>query len=156
MHLSWDDPFMIRPEFRSDKRPTLQIPGDLQKNATEEEIPLLPGFERVLMETPVKDRVGWIFEPQVRRPPRAGDSQPDRLSSKHVGRVISKIGKAVGVVVTPADINESTSQIRQRPRPTTVTGSAYARRERTAPLISRVLLTRQLGDYPEALCTRQY
>ena len=42
----------------------LDIPAAMQKNDTEECIPLLPWFEAVLMETPPEKRTGWVFDPQ--------------------------------------------------------------------------------------------
>jgi hypothetical protein len=35
----------------------------MQKNDTEESIPLLPGFESLLLETPEAEQFGWRFNP---------------------------------------------------------------------------------------------
>ncbi|REJ70653.1 MAG: site-specific integrase [Planctomycetota bacterium] len=103
MHVSWDNPAMIRPVWRKRSLPTLQIPSGLQKNATEDEIPLLPGFESLLLETPPAERRSWVFVPagmgrksQLAVPRR-------RLSTEWVGKVVSRIGRKAGVVVEPAD-----------------------------------------------------
>lgn len=63
MHMAWDKPGYITPEWRPGRHPVLQIPSAMQKNDTEEEIPLLPGFERLLLETPEDQRHGWVFNP---------------------------------------------------------------------------------------------
>ena len=34
-----------------------------QKNDTEESIPLIPGFEELLLETPEAEQFGWTFNP---------------------------------------------------------------------------------------------
>jgi len=103
MHVSWDLPNTIRPEWRRGRLPVLKIPAEMQKNATEEEIPLLPWFEDLLSETPGPQRTGWIFYPaslQVRlgRKPRHG--RPD---AEWVGKIISRIGKAAGIIVDHGD-----------------------------------------------------
>ena len=43
--------------------PVLAIPAAMQKNDTEESIPLLPGFEALLLETPKPQQFGWVFNP---------------------------------------------------------------------------------------------
>lgn len=35
----------------------------MQKNDTEENIPLLPWFEALLLQTPTDQRRGWVFKP---------------------------------------------------------------------------------------------
>ena len=40
----------------------------MQKNDTEEEIPLLPWFEKVLLETAECERTGWVFNPASLQP----------------------------------------------------------------------------------------
>jgi len=102
MHVSWDDENEILPVWKRGRLPVLAIPHDRQKNAIEESIPLLPGFESLLMETPGDDRNGWVFNPlsletKVGRKPRH-----ERASAEWVGKVITRIGKRAGVVVTPA------------------------------------------------------
>ena len=36
----------------------------MQKNNTEESIPMLPKFQSLLLETPLDDRLGWVFRPK--------------------------------------------------------------------------------------------
>ena len=69
MHVAWDDASAIRPVWQKGRLPVLAIPHHQQKNATEESIPLLPGFEALLLETPEPDRRGWAFNPQSRQAP---------------------------------------------------------------------------------------
>ena len=93
MSLSWDDPNFIRPEY-SGRFSVLVIPAALQKNDTEEEIPVLPWFAAVLNETPENERSGFIFNPIGLRSSR-------RLSEEWCGKVIRKFGKRAKVVVEP-------------------------------------------------------
>ena len=82
---------------------SLEIPATMQKNDTEESIPLLPWFEAVLLETPVEKRTGWVFNPvslQTKIGRRVRHSRPD---AEWVGKVISRIGKSAGIVVESAD-----------------------------------------------------
>ncbi len=64
MHVSWDRPRTIRPQWKQGELPVLAIPAAMQKNDTEESIPLLPWFESLLLETPEDQRKGWVFNPQ--------------------------------------------------------------------------------------------
>ena len=103
MHVSWDDSNMVRPHWPRRGDPLLMIPHAMQKNDTEEAIPLLPGFESLLLETTEDQRSGWVFNPaplhtRIGRPVRR-----ERLSPGWVSRVVCHIGKKAGVVVTPAD-----------------------------------------------------
>jgi hypothetical protein len=58
MHVSWDKPGTIRPKWVEGQLPILEIPAAMQKNDTEENIPLLSWFENVLLETPEEERTG--------------------------------------------------------------------------------------------------
>ncbi|MDA1017535.1 MAG: site-specific integrase [Planctomycetota bacterium] len=108
MHVSWDKPGTIRPHWNEGQHPVLEIPAALQKNDTEESIPLLPWFENVLMQTPEEHRTGWVFNPkslQLRLGRRIRNHRPD---ADWVGKVVGRIGKAAGIVVEQA--NERTGQ----------------------------------------------
>lgn len=103
MHVSWDKPGTIRPVWPDGQLPVLEIPAAMQKNDTEESIPLLPWFETVLLETPLQKRTGWVFNPlslQLKMGRRARHQRPD---AEWVGKVIARIGKAAGIVVEAAD-----------------------------------------------------
>lgn len=94
--VSWDDPEQIRPAWDRGRFPVLLIPSSLQKNETEEEIPILPGFEALLLETPEGQRTGWVFNPQP-LPQHQRRRTQKRLQGPWVSRVISKISKEAGV-----------------------------------------------------------
>ena len=103
MNLSWDIPGTIRPIWTQNSYPVILIPAELQKNNTEETIPLLPWFESLLDRTPSNLRHGWIFRPQALIG-RKGASSPDyRPKSDWVGKVISRIGKKASVIVAQGD-----------------------------------------------------
>jgi integrase len=80
--------------------PVLTIPAAMQKNATEESIPLLPEFERLLLQTPDDQRVGWAFNP-LTLDSRAGREKvrSSRPRTAWVGKIISDIGEKAGIVV---------------------------------------------------------
>jgi integrase len=103
MHLHWSDERYIVPLWKRGTLPVLSIPAAMQKNDTEESIPLLPGFESLLLETPKAERFGWVFNPmslhtKLKRPVRGSG----RATAAWVGEVISRIGEAAGVIVRPA------------------------------------------------------
>ncbi len=103
LHVSWDRPGSIRPIWKSNQLPILDIPAAMQKNDTEECIPLLPWFEAVLLETPPEERTGWVFEPQSLQTRLGRKPRPARPDAEWVGKVIARIGKAADVIVDPAD-----------------------------------------------------
>jgi integrase len=103
MHLHWSDERYIVPHWKRGALPVLSIPAAMQKNDTEESIPLLPGFESLLLETPEPQRFGWVFNPmslhtKLKRPVRGSE----RPTAEWVGEVISRIGETAGVIVRPA------------------------------------------------------
>lgn len=103
MHVSWDKPGTIRPVWKEGQLPILEIPAALQKNDTEESIPLLPWFDALLKETPPERRHGWVFNPQslqLKMGRKANNQRPD---ADWVGKVIGRIGKKAGIEVEPAD-----------------------------------------------------
>ncbi len=103
MHVSWDQPGMIRPVCEQGRLPVLEIPASMQKNDTHETIPILPAFESLLLETPVSDRKGWVFSPlslQLKLGRKVRHRRPD---ADRVGKVISRIGKEADIIVDPGD-----------------------------------------------------
>ena len=103
MHVSWDKPGSIRPVWKGGQHPVLDIPSAMQKNDTDECIPLLPEFEAVLLESPPEKRTGWVFRPeslQLRLGRKAAHKRPD---AEWVGKVIARIGEEAGIEVEPAD-----------------------------------------------------
>jgi len=103
MHVSWDLPGTIRPVWRDNQLPILDIPAAMQKNDTEENIPLLPWFESLLLQTLAEQRRGWVFNPlslELRVGRKIRHRRPD---AEWVGKVVARIGEAAGIVVEQAD-----------------------------------------------------
>lgn len=103
MHVSWDDARYIMPVWGRGRLPVLQIPASMQKNDTEEAIPLLPWFEKLLLETPKDKRTGWAFNPQSTQTKHGRPIRFPRASTDWVSKVIVRVGKAAKVVVDPGD-----------------------------------------------------
>ncbi len=103
MHVSWDKPGTIRPVWLTDKSPLLEIPASMQKNDTEQTIPLLPWFEDVLLEVEQEQRTGWVFSPASLQSKLGRGARHSRPKADWVARIISRIGKAAGIVVEEAD-----------------------------------------------------
>lgn len=101
MNLSWDIPSTISPEWPEGKLPILKIPAAMQKNDTEEDIPLLSWFEQVLLETPASGRTGWIFNPQSLQSKVGRRVRHGRFDAEWIGKVVSRIGKKSGIVTKP-------------------------------------------------------
>jgi integrase len=102
MHLHWTDERFIVPKWIDGALPVLAIPAEMQKNETEESIPLLPGFESLLLETPEAQRFGWVLNPISLQTKLGRGVRHQRPDAEWVGKVISRIGKAAGIVVQPA------------------------------------------------------
>jgi integrase len=103
MHVSWDLSGTIRPVWGRGPFPVLVIPADQQKNDTEEDIPLLPWFEKVLLETPPDQRHGWVFNPQSLQMTLNRKVRHQRFDAEWVGKIITRIGKEAGIEVEPSD-----------------------------------------------------
>lgn len=103
MHVSWDKPRTIRPVWLTDKSPLLEIPASMQKNDTEQTIPLLPWFEDVLLEVEQEHRTGWVFTPASIQLKLGRGVRHSRPKTDWVARIISRIGKAAGIVVEEAN-----------------------------------------------------
>lgn len=103
MHVSWDKPGTIRPIWKAKHLPVLEIPAAMQKNDTEENIPLLPWFETVLLETPAESRSGWVFNPESLQLKLGRKIRHHRPDAEWVGKIIARIGKDAGIIVEPAD-----------------------------------------------------
>ena len=103
MHVSWDKPRTIRPIWSEGKHPLLDIPAAMQKNDTDQAIPLLPGFERLLLRVPEAERKGWVFNPESLQLRLSRKVQFNRPNADWVGKIVSRIGKEAGIVVEEAD-----------------------------------------------------
>ena len=75
----------------------------MQKNDTEEDIPLLPWFEDVLCEVSKACRTGYVFNPESLQGRKNRTKSTSRPTAEWVGRIISRIGKRAGVVVHKGD-----------------------------------------------------
>lgn len=98
MNVSWDDPEKIMPSWDRGPNPVLLIPAAMQKNNSEEEIPMLPGFEVLLLETPEEHRTGWVFNPGSLQSKSGRTPDGARLSGRWVSRVIRKIAMVAEIV----------------------------------------------------------
>lgn len=103
MHLSWDVPNTIQPDWPRGRLPVLIIPAQSQKNNEDDEIPLLPWLERILLETPPAKRTGWVFNPTSLNSRLGRTPSSTRPGVEWVGKVISRIGAAAGIIVEPAN-----------------------------------------------------
>ena len=103
MNVSWDKPRTIRPKWKVGIHPCLEIPAAMQKNNSDEDIPLLPAFEALLLETPPERRTGWVFEPKSLQLKLGRGIRHQRPDADWVGKVISRIGEAANIVVEEAD-----------------------------------------------------
>ena len=102
MHVSWDKAGTIRPVWGKETYPILEIPAAMQKNDTEQNIPLLPWFEEILLKTPKDQRTGWVFTPLSLQFKAGRKVRHQRPHADWVGKVISRIGKEAKVEVEPA------------------------------------------------------
>jgi integrase len=102
LHVHWTDERYIVPAWAKGALPVLRIPATMQKNDTEESIPLLPGFESLLLRTPDDQRTEWAFNPLSLQSRVGRRVRHERSNSDWIGKVISKIGEKASVVVLPA------------------------------------------------------
>ncbi len=105
IELSWDDRSKIRPKWTDSGLATIVFPGAEHKNAEDDEIPMPPGFERILLRTPKSKRKGYVFNPQgiaLPRPAGGRPPNPGRVSADWAGKILTRVGEASGVIVEPA------------------------------------------------------
>jgi integrase len=93
MVVSWDDESQIIPLRTRGGGYLLRIPSRLQKRRKSEEIPTTPQFGALLDEVPNDQRTGWVFNPG-----HLGNRKA-RYTSHSVGQIITRIGKATGVIL---------------------------------------------------------
>ncbi len=87
--LDWNDgPFCID---LAGKHPACRIDGVGQKSGRAEICPMTPDFAQWLLETPEAEREGRVFKLRTGR----------QITATEAGRVVSRIGKKAGVVVSP-------------------------------------------------------
>jgi integrase len=91
--LRWDDaPGALVVDF-SYKRPMFRIPGESQKSGRDTLLPMVPEFATLLQSVPESERKGRVFKLL------AADGTQLEVNKSIVGKTVSKIGKAAGVVV---------------------------------------------------------
>jgi integrase len=92
INLYWDRSDRIRITI-NESVPTLHIPGELQKNGTDQICPIAPEFFQLLEQVPQPERNGQVFKLGMFKRIRTQDWK--EKSSK----VISNIGRKAGIVV---------------------------------------------------------
>lgn len=133
MDFSWDDRRHIHPVWsdRPGVHPTIVIPST-QKNGRVQEIPSLPGLQRLLETVPQENRTGWIVNPlpmeyeiaasaEYLRP---ADTDLRALARRFSNRSIAKVCHVSDVTVRnwlleagirrPAEFRADTGEIPQR------------------------------------------
>ena len=106
LSLGWDDSCQIYPIWKEGQEPVLRLSAQIQKNDTEEEIPLLPWFEELLLQLPQEARSGFVFDPVSLHTKYGKRQGHQRSSNEWVGKVIAEIGRKSGIIVQSA--NEET------------------------------------------------
>lgn len=91
--LSWDDRQAIRVDLDG-PFPALLIPSSADKGRKDRVIPIVPDFAAMLAEVPPAERRGVVFALERQR---KGDGSPSDV--QYISAVISRIGKAAGVIV---------------------------------------------------------
>ena len=83
--LYWDRTDKLCPQFFKSQKPLLSIPGELEKGHTDRLMPLAPEFALLLGEVPAEQRKGPVFNLK---------GEPE-----WIGKRVSQIGKAAGIIV---------------------------------------------------------
>lgn len=96
LSLTWDDENELRVDVSDENYIMLAIPAERQKNHRDELLPIAPEFRVFLLECPRETRSGHVFPLVWRRRPRSGDGR--RVDT--VGKVITAVGRAAGLVVS--------------------------------------------------------
>jgi integrase len=89
--LSWDQDAPFYADLSS-KRPAFRIYSEAQKSGRDEVLPMTPDFAQWLMQTPESERHGRVFKLN-------GLQTGKPITPKRICRLVSKFGKAAGVVV---------------------------------------------------------
>ncbi len=99
MDISWDIPQTIRPHWPESGYPLLRFPSHAHKNDKTQETPMGPWFEEQLLAVPEEQRGRYVFNPTSLQEKVGRTYKGDRLTAERVGKIISMIGKASGIVV---------------------------------------------------------
>ena len=93
--LSWDETAPLAVDL-SGRHPAFRIDAAAQKARRDERLPMTEDFYHFLMETPEAERVGRVFQ-------LGSMTARVRLTSRRVCSIVSKIGKAAGVIVATVE-----------------------------------------------------
>jgi integrase len=93
MELHWTDTNKLRVDL-SCRHPMLIIRAELEKGHKDRILPIAPEFATFLLETPIRDRHGFVFNPQPER------VRHERMGVQQVSRVIGMIGEKAVVKVS--------------------------------------------------------
>jgi integrase len=104
--LSWDDPSAPLQVIEDDGVFLLRIDGDFEKGGQDRILPITPDFEKWLRKTPSEKRTGVVF-------PVEKLQDKDVRNSDHFSKVVSKIGKAAGIVVSTSGKFASAHDLRR-------------------------------------------
>jgi len=91
LDLSWDDDGKLQVDLLGEF-PMLRIPAELEKVHKDRLLPIVPDFAGFLVETPVEERVGLVFNPA----PKSGVG---RLAKDRVMKFVATIGEVAKVKV---------------------------------------------------------
>ena len=94
LRATWDQTGDVFPLFRVGREPVWFF-TDAQKNRRDEEIAMLSSCIDFLSKTPESQRVGWIFRLE---------GATGRLTETSVSKMLTKVGKASGVLVAPPSL----------------------------------------------------
>ena len=92
LDLYWDRDDRLSVDL-SGKLPMLRITGEFEKGHKDRLLPMAPEFAEFLLQTPEHLRKGRVFDPMARK------RRAEHLTASRVGRLVTAIGKAAGVVV---------------------------------------------------------
>lgn len=107
VRLSWDSP-PLRIDLDGGRYPRLVIQARGQKSRRDELSPLAPDFATWLRRTPPEQRTGRVLPISS----TWGRNRPVNASSR-IGRVLSEIGTAAGIVVNDEDKHVSAHDLRR-------------------------------------------
>lgn len=94
LDLHWTDTTKLSVDL-SLRHPMLRIVAELEKGNQDRLLPMAPEFAAFLAQVPESRRHGFVFNPKGKI------ARGERITTEHVGKVVTRIGEAAGVVVTP-------------------------------------------------------
>ncbi|MFA5056468.1 MAG: site-specific integrase [Opitutaceae bacterium] len=104
--LSWDATGGLSVDL-SGKYPMLRVKRHWEKGHKDRILPIAPEFAEFLLAVPINQRSGLVFRLQAIECPTAkggrSRAMPGTIDSEWAGRIVSRIGKAAGVVVDTSD-----------------------------------------------------